>query len=90
MDYGRVADDIASEMVAEPWMMTRQEIIDSGRWLVRSRETGAKADAGAVESIDLEVAHRSAVRAAIRAGKPVPAKVLAEYPDLRPSAPIGL
>lgn len=85
----------AAEGVKEPWQMTREE------WRADQAYRERRYDAGTVrkaylpysqgrvakqinESIDTQ--HALEVAKAARAGKPVPAEILAEYPELAPKA----
>lgn len=59
----------------EYWQMTRTEI-HSGRYDIKGYSKPGE------HSLNLEIAHRAAIRRALREGKPVPKVVLADYPDL--------
>jgi hypothetical protein len=61
--------------VKQPWEMTHQEY-----W--NTKHTGNNGD-------DVTRGHYKAVKAAVGAGKPVPAEVLADYPDLKPVSPMA-
>ncbi|MBA7605563.1 hypothetical protein ES703_12696 [subsurface metagenome] len=52
--------------VKQPWQMTKEE------WL----------ETGIMGTLPPEIEHRGMVHAALREGKPVPAEVLKDYPDL--------
>lgn len=80
----------------EPWQMTRREVLESLR--VPGRKVGPGfmgagiiENAGTIDGIpmsevpgweDATLAHSRAVKRAVAEGKPVPAEVLADYPDL--------
>jgi hypothetical protein len=94
----RVAPAAASE-TKQPWEMTRKEFAttatvsrgnnfiavesphDGSDFVIRSLETSKYSDSDAIGQ-----SHRDYVKTAIRAGKPVPPEVLADYPDLAPPA----
>ena len=59
------------------WQMTRDEI-QSGGWDVNLPGGSGPGE----HTLNLEVAHRAAIRKALREGKPIPPEVLADYPDL--------
>lgn len=65
----------------EPWQMTQAEIIAEDTYGNRT-DKGNWTDARKAEALKT---HQQEVQIAIREGKPVPAEVLADYPDL--SAP---
>lgn len=83
---GRAGEKPALEK--QPWEMTRAEV-QNGEWDVLNKETGEKFSKPGEHMLNLEVAHRAAIRQALREGKPVPSEVLADYPDLSPQPPVS-
>ena len=71
----------------EPWQMRRAEFmsIEPMGWVERRRPTLGQV--ALQEPQNLPVFHQMEIRAAIRAGKPVYAEVLADYPQLTPTRP---
>jgi len=67
--------------MSETWKLTRAEV-HSGRYDVVDTTTGESGSARGEHSLNLEIAHRAAIRRAMRNGLQVPLEVLADYPDL--------
>ena len=74
------AAKLAEPAAKEPWQMTKEEWLD--------RPAGSvdvvRGVGGAERLRIIEARHKVAVERALAAGKPVPAEVLADYPDLNP------
>lgn len=69
----------------EVWEQTQAEYVAAGTASLRPKELTDKKWVAAFEG-NQRITHRNKVKAALAAGKPVPAAVLAEYPD--PKAPV--
>ena len=89
-------EELAAEEAApkEPWQMTRAEFLAAmakepgpiAKGLRPTTLAGAPIPGPTVaENV---VFHQQLVKQALKEGKPVPAEVLADYPDLAPAAPI--
>jgi hypothetical protein len=68
----------------DPWQMTRAEYFAQGKLEQEGAKRGA---APARPERYTTTFHRDSIRQALAAGKPVPAAVLADYPELTPTAP---
>lgn len=62
----------------QPWMMTRKEFVDSSM--------DPNNPEGTLDKKTARSLHKSEVQDALEKGKPVPPEVLADYPDLQPTA----
>jgi len=80
---GAVENNLNACPTNQPWEMSRSEYLDSQLGVPdsRGRKIGHPV---AVQYEDMK--HKASVRGALKAGKPVPAAVLAEYPDLAPKS----
>jgi hypothetical protein len=69
------------EVQKEPWEMTQKEVIDQAR---KSKGWSTKTSAGWRSKTFTGVVseHRTAVKEALKEGKPVPPEVLESYPEL--------
>lgn len=66
---------VEQPVAKEPWEMTRAEI-HNGTFDVKGGSAAGE------HTLNLEIAHRAAIRKALAEGKPVPPEVLADYPEL--------
>ena len=67
----------------EAYKLTRDEV-HNGLYDVRNVATGETGSRRGEHTLNLEIAHRAAIRKALRDDLPVPARVLDDYPDLKP------
>lgn len=77
---GKQMPSVQAEGVKKNWEMTKAEFINDYSAGIPD-SSGPKARAQALK--DFEINHRMSVEDAIKEGKPVPAEVLADYPDLQ-------
>jgi len=74
--------------VKEPWQMTQKEFIERVRDYIRKqkqREGIPYTEGNLLDDQEYpELTHRSEIGFALAEGKPVPAEVLKDYPDLKP------
>jgi hypothetical protein len=69
----------------EPWQVTQAKWVEIMRGHMRSLGQPEESGTAAAPYSDYEQFHKEKVRQAITEGKPVPAEVLADYPDLQPA-----
>lgn len=77
----------ATPEARQPWEMTRDEYtrdVRAGEEEIRAKEPHHLS----WTQEDIEDIRRAEVKQALKAGKPVPPEVLADYPDLKPPAPV--
>jgi hypothetical protein len=77
---GKSIDALKESPTKGPHALTRDE------WDKHLRQTGKRAEYGE-GSYGLKIAHKEEVRHALKSGKPVPAAVLKDYPDLAAKYP---
>jgi hypothetical protein len=65
--------DLTEKFGIEPWQIKKSTAVEAQKLLGGKEKTA-------------EIGHDRIIRKAVREGKPVPAEVLAEYPDLKPAA----
>jgi hypothetical protein len=73
----------------EPWQVTQAKWVEIMRGHMRSLGQPEESGTAAAPYSDYEQFHKEKVRQAITEGKPIPAEVLADYPDLQ-AAPVDV
>jgi hypothetical protein len=73
----------------EPWQVTQAKWVEIMRGHMRSLGQSEESGTAAAPYSDYEQFHKEKVRQAITEGKPIPAEVLADYPDLQ-AAPVDV
>jgi len=72
---------IKEQPAKEPWEMTWKDYFDQNAYFYH-KDTGEKIR-NAIPEDQLKARHRLSIKKRIRAGKPVPAEVLKDYPELK-------
>lgn len=77
-EVSKEAMPVSEEGVKQPWEMTRKEFVDSSM--------DPNNPEGTLDKKTARSLHKFEVQDALSKGKPVPPEVLADYPDLQPTA----